>query len=181
MPIIEECCVLIPCHTLEDFPSSVSQTHARSLLAAWSAPWDPRLIAAMGKIPTWCRADVPPTVLEGLTLLIPEISESRLPSDFLTTHSSENGVRTIRAGSRDDFLESFPLADFGGPTEPLRGGHREVSPADFYALAYVFLQVQLMTRQLRYTSNLDEVQFADVVVYKRTVEIKLYAKSIRIL
>lgn len=164
MPIIEECCVLIPCHTLEDFPSSVSSTHARSLLAAWSAPWDPRLIAATGKIPTWCRADVPPTVLDGLTLFIPEISESRLPSDFSTTHSTENGVRSIRATSRAGFLEPLCLSEFGGPSEPLSGGHREVAPADFYSLAYVFLQVQLMTRQLRYTSNLDEVQFADVVV-----------------
>ncbi len=164
MPYIEECCVLIPCHTLEDFPSTLSDCNAQGLLAAWSAPWHPALIATSGKIPTWCRADVPPPAAAGMFLLVPEVSESRLPHDFATAYGSESGVTTLRATTRGGFLEKFPWSEIEAPEGPVEGGHRSVSSEDFFALAYVFLQVQLMTRQLRYTSNLDEVHFTDMVV-----------------
>ena len=36
--------------------------------------------------------------------------------------------------------------------------------ADFLALGYCYLQIELLTRQLRYTSNLDEVHFEKQVV-----------------
>src|SRR6056297_138874 len=164
MPLIEECCVLIPCNTLEDFPSRLSGPHATGLLGAWSAPWHPALIATTGKLPTWCRADTPPSPMKGLFLLIPETSRDRLPSDFPSTHAAEKEVVTVQASSRASFLEQLPLDQLAGPQQPVSGGHRPVAAEDFFALAYVFLQVQLMTRQLRYTSNLDEVHFADVVV-----------------
>ncbi|WP_413431150.1 hypothetical protein [Crateriforma spongiae] len=42
--------------------------------------------------------------------------------------------------------------------ESVRAGHRTVVPDDFFALAYANLQIQVMTRRLRYSSNLDEMQ-----------------------
>ncbi|WP_162006788.1 hypothetical protein [Roseimaritima sediminicola] len=149
---------------MEDFPSSLSGCNAQGLLAAWTTPWHPALIARSGKIPTWCRADVPPAARDGMLLWVPEISEARLPHDFAQTHQSHQGVQILRGGSREAFLNQLPLDEIDFPASPLEGGHRPVAPEDFFALAYVFLQVQLMTRQLRYTSNLDEVHFSDVLV-----------------
>ncbi|WP_068142070.1 hypothetical protein [Roseimaritima ulvae] len=149
---------------MEDFPSSLSGCNAQGLLAAWSAPWHPALIATSGKTPTWCRADVPPAASKGMFLLIPEVSEGRLPHDFATAYGPDTGVTSLRSSTRSGFLDLFPLAEIDSPDGPVEGGHRPVAPEDFFALAYIFLQVQLMTRQLRYTSNLDEVHFTDVVV-----------------
>ncbi|WP_236696029.1 hypothetical protein [Rhodopirellula islandica] len=36
---------------------------------------------------------------------------------------------------------------------------REIGPADFFALGYTWWQIQVLTRRLRYTSNLDQVYF----------------------
>ena len=60
MPVFDECCVLIPVSTLEDFPSDLSDYDARSLLAAWTVLWNPHLLAQTEQIPTWYRADSPP-------------------------------------------------------------------------------------------------------------------------
>lgn len=161
---IEECCVLIPCHTLEDFPAHASESNARGLLGGWTAPWHPSLIATTRKIPTWCRADTPPPPSRGLALLVPEMARGRLPSDFGQTHSAAANVRVVAATSREGCLRELGVEELQLVTEPLDGGHRRVTVEDFFALGYTFLQVQLMTRQLRYTSNLDEVAFADAAV-----------------
>ncbi len=163
-PPIEECCVLIPCNTLEDFPSSLTSEAATGLLGAWMAAWHPALIAAAGKIPTWCRADVPPRPLAGMYFLLPACSAPRLPSDFEESLRAIPEATLIRGDDRAAFLDGLPVSQLPGPSGPLTQGHRPVEPLDFFAVAYVFLQVQLMTRQLRYTSNLDEVVFADQVV-----------------
>ena len=51
-----ELIVLLPCHSLEDFPTYHEGDDAHSLLASWSALWHPSLIAAAGQAPAWVRA-----------------------------------------------------------------------------------------------------------------------------
>ena len=48
---------LLPCQTLEDFPTRCSRDNAQGLLAAWTALWHPALIAAAGKAPVWRPAN----------------------------------------------------------------------------------------------------------------------------
>ncbi|MFG0254257.1 MAG: hypothetical protein ACF787_04060, partial [Rhodopirellula sp. JB053] len=61
MPLFAECCVIIPCSTIEDFPSRLDPAGARSLLGGLTAVWHPRLIAEIGSAPTWHRSDdLPP-------------------------------------------------------------------------------------------------------------------------
>ncbi len=56
----DEVLVLIPSHSLEDFPSELSESDAESILNAFSIAWDPRLLLAAGSLPKWHRADDPP-------------------------------------------------------------------------------------------------------------------------
>ena len=49
--------------------------------------------------------------------------------------------------------------------------------ADFAALGYTYLQVQLMTRQLRYTSNLDDVRFRELAIESATAAMEGNAES----
>ena len=44
---------LFPCRSLEDFPVDGSKAEAKSLLAAWTGLWHPRLIAQSETAPTW--------------------------------------------------------------------------------------------------------------------------------
>lgn len=204
MPKPKEICVFLPCHTLEDFPTHLRDEAASGLLAAWTAPWHPRIIAAVGAVPTWNRADTPPVEMDNRLLLIPSASESRLPSDFEqrlgdSTESKRVHVTTRPAAVRTilDYLQdaaadpASPAATPETPSEasvdPLTaaqadtfaataadaashslGGaeeaERTVTVDDFFALGFAALQVQLMTRQLRYSSNLDQVVFAEHVV-----------------
>lgn len=179
--MLDECFVLIPCSTLEDFPTQTSEPHARGLLGAWTAPWHPQWLAKLGKLPQWFRADTVPVKLQNSVLLLPEASEKRLPNRFEIETSGAIDCRVIRGSCRGDFLSELTRvwADLGQPNEPAagrpaiptgpwdvtwEGADRKVGPEDFFALGYLWLQIQLMTRRLRYTSNLDEIHFSSRVI-----------------
>ncbi len=161
--MFDECSLLIPCTTLEDFPTQANEADARGLLAAWTAPWHPRWLATLGKLPQWLRADTIPSKLDSAVLLVPGASEKRLPSRFAAETSAVPNCRVFRGACRADFLAQM-AAHLGEQAQPweqsLAGAERTVDVSDFYALGYVWLQVQLMTRRLRYTSNLDEIHFS---------------------
>lgn len=163
MPPIDESCVLIPAATLEDFPADLSDYDARSLLAAWTVLWHPSLLVRTGRLPRWQRADAPPEPRSGLLLALPAPSIERLPSDYLARVEATPGCALIRGGSRAELLDQMGqlgdgAADSGElDAPPLATPLRAVGVADFYAAGYALLQIQVMTRRLRYTSNLDEV------------------------
>ena len=48
--------------------------------------------------------------------------------------------------------------------ESLKISPREITVNDFFAAAYAALQVQIMTKRLRYTSNLDELHLQTCAV-----------------
>lgn len=84
------------------------------------------------------------------------------------TQDSESGPALIVCGKdRSEMLCQLGLptdgSDHNAPIwtdvpRRLQSGTREIAPEDFYALAYTSLQIQIMTRRLRYSSNLDEIQ-----------------------
>ncbi len=151
--------ILLPCHSLEDFPVHHEGEEAQGLLANWTALWHPALIAAAGAMPKWHRVDDPPNELADRLLVAPSISASELPTGF-SQRAKEEGAVFIR--KKDDRDEIIQLA-----LEPLEGGDGGVDAdlvADFLALGYCYLQVELLTRQMRYASNLDEVHFNNQVL-----------------
>lgn len=163
---------LIPCGTLEDFPSSLPDADARSLLAAWTAPWHPALLATTQRLPTWSRADSVPDPLADQIIFLPSGCESKLPGGFATACQAATNCRVIRGGSRKEFLQAceselrnLSIADINlSQNLEVASDSRIVTADDFYALGYVWLQVQVMTRRLRYTSNIDEIYFAGRVI-----------------
>ena len=63
----EDLIVLIPSHSLEDFPSEIGEDEAASLLNSFAVPWHPALLADAKVLPRWHRADDPPAdrILQG--------------------------------------------------------------------------------------------------------------------
>ncbi len=161
MSAFDECGVLIPAATLEDFPSDLSDYDARSLLAAWTVLWHPRLLADQGQIPTWYRADSPPDPVGRRILTVPSPSLAQLPDRYETKCLQSEGCQWITGSDRREMLAALGLQD---SPPPVAGKSRQIGVDDFFAAGFAILQVQVMTRRLRYTSNLDEIHLQNRIV-----------------
>ena len=153
-----EVLILLPCHSLEDFPTYHEGEEAESLLACWTAMWHPRFIASSHKMPQWSRVDDPPEDIKDKLLFVPSVSQQELPAGF-SRRATESGATVIRRMNNRDEILAKALAPFS-EQDPID----EELVADFLALGYCYLQVELLTRQMRYSSSLDELYFNDKVV-----------------
>jgi len=160
----QELLILLPCHSLEDFPTHHEGDDAHSLLASWSALWHPALIAAAGQAPSWRRVDDPPSDVKDRLIVVPSVCVSRLPTGFAQRVKDEGGVLIRKTASRQEIVDAA-LAGLGEKPadETLREVDAELA-ADFLALGYCYLQIELLTRQMRYSSNLDETYFKGTAV-----------------
>jgi len=145
--------ILLPCHSLEDFPIHHEGDDAEGLLANWSAMWHPALIASAGKKPNWARVDDPPEEMKDKLILIPSVSIGELPTGFAQRAESEGALMIRKSQDRQEIVAKALAGLDNAP---------DIDPelvADFHALGYCYLQVELLTRQMRYSSNLDEIYF----------------------
>lgn len=148
--------VLLPCTSLEDLPLDWTAAEAEEILSAYSALWHPALVAAAGSMPRWARAEDPPQGPEGALIVAPEVCESRLPSDWLAQTESW-GLCVLRGLRHRAEIVSAALERLDGG----RAAAEALCPElvqDFLAFGYAHLLTELVTRQIRYMSNLDEVR-----------------------
>ncbi len=150
---LDDLAVLLPCHSLEDLALDRPAEEADELFSAWSAMFHPSFLAASQKVPGWFSADAPPPHLSGVLVVIPPCCEARLPDDWPHRAETEGAVVIRQCTTRPAIL-ARALQSLGQPDEL-----PEQLVADFHALGFCHLLVELMTRQLRYMSNLDEVSF----------------------
>lgn len=155
----EELLILLPCHSLEDFPLYHEGEDAQGLLANWTALWHPVLLASAGSTPTWGRVDSPPATLTRRLIVVPSVGANDLPTGFAQRAKEDSAVLIRKKHDRQEILD-LALAGLEGDAVPVEA---ELA-ADFLALGYCYLQVQLLTRQMRYASNLDEIHFRNQAV-----------------
>lgn len=155
----EELIILLPCHSLEDFPTHHEGDDAQGLLANWSALWHPAFLASSEAIPAWYRADDPPEEVANRLIVVPGVAQSEIPTGF-AQRAKESGACFIRNKlDREEIVQTA--------LQSLDGGAAAVTEdiaMDFLALGYCYLQVELLTRQMRYSSNLDEIHFQNQVI-----------------
>lgn len=144
--------VVLPCHSLEDFPTHVVGDEASSLLANWTACWHPRLISLTKSAPGWCSQDFVDCDLDNAIIFVPTLCNC-LASEFEEAVDRGGAYliadKVTRAEILMDPVFETLLAD-SPDSDCVR---------DFFALGYAALQVQIMTRQLRYSSTLDQAEF----------------------
>ncbi len=163
---LQELIVLLPCHSLEDFPTHHEGDEAQGLLANWSALWHPALLASAEGMPQWFRADCPPEDVTDRLIVVPGVSESELPTGF--PQRAETDACLIRDKiDRDEIIETA-LASLDPAPRDIDTGLVD----DFLALGYCYLQVELLTRQMRYSSNLDEIHFQNQLVEAATAAVQ---------
>ncbi|NNE01348.1 MAG: hypothetical protein HKN47_28880, partial [Pirellulaceae bacterium] len=110
--------------------------------------------AQSGQIPTWYRADSPPEPDGPRIVVVPDPSFDQLPSGFENKCQRNHDCQWIQGADRTQMLAALGLSE---PLAELETEHRRIGVEDFFAAGYAVLQVQIMTRRLRYTSNLDEI------------------------
>ncbi len=150
--------ILIPSHSLEDFPLFHTGQEAHELLVAWTALWHPGLIVHTGQMPHWARADEPPEELEGRLVLVPQVSQELLLVGWVAK-ARQQGACVVEELQDRQRVWAQAQEFFG-----LEPWHAQDWVEEFYALGYAFLQEELLTRQMRYMSNLDEEYFQSLVV-----------------
>ena len=108
-------------------------------------------LASAGSIPGWLPATTPPSDLCRPPDHLPDCCESSLPDGWLAQAEAAGACVLRHLRRRDDMLAAA--------LERLGRRRPEIDPdlaADFLALGYCHFQVELLTRKLHYTSNLDE-------------------------
>ena len=141
--------VVLPCHGLEDFPVHVAGSQASSLLACWTALWHPSLIAMAGGTPRWESIDFPTNDYQNALVVIPSVVGDRFEELISNLQESDRPQLITGATSRDEILQHASVAEIVATDTTA-----EIAK-DFFSLSYASLQIQLMTRQLRYSSTLD--------------------------
>lgn len=133
--ISPEILVLIPCHSLEDFPTEQTDQPAASLLNAFSVGYHPRLLAWTNEIPRWRRADDPPLPRRGQLILIPTVSDDWLPHGW-AEQAREAGATVVSGLSdRQEMLAAALVAvnnppDGAGNVSPDPETHESVPNAE---------------------------------------------------
>jgi len=148
-----ELAILLPCHSLEDFPLYHTGTQADGLLACFTVLWHPALVASAKKLPTWYRADDPPEELKEILLTVTEVSEPVMLAGW-ATRAADEGACIIRKEHDRDAILRQALAALGSDAPSIDAD----LASDFLALGFGYLQIELLSRRMRYMSSLDEVQ-----------------------
>ncbi|MFM9058980.1 MAG: hypothetical protein ACKOSQ_07650 [Planctomycetaceae bacterium] len=148
--------VFLPCHSLDDFPTWLEEREADDLLAAWTAAWHPRLVAAAG-MPRWASVDLPPP--EGPLLgIVPSSWDDRFATQF--DASTGDRIRMVRGTAGRAAIAAAALAAAGEP-DGESVADRWID--DFQALGLAVLLAELLARRMRSDADLESTGLAAAV------------------
>ncbi|MCA9151630.1 MAG: hypothetical protein KDA92_20135, partial [Planctomycetales bacterium] len=154
----DEVAILLACHTFQDFPVHLAGADADGLLAAWTALWHPLLIANSRKMPTWLRVDTLPSSDVARLVVLPPCHEN-VAADGLSEQVTSAGGRLIRGLTDRQEILAAARADWATDDAV-----DDELAAEFMALGYAYLQIELLTKRMRYSTRVLETAFADNLV-----------------
>ena len=154
--------VLLPGESLKDLPTHIPDDEADAFFASWVAPWNPLLLNAAKRLPTWTQAADPaenpqdvvvfaaPWVLE----LAPSnwVDEVRAMGRLCEPSRSDAAVGSI--ADADRLVQLLSEGQFNAASSETW----ERWAKDFAALGLCYLLVEMLTRRMRYISNIDWVR-----------------------
>jgi len=146
-----ELTVLIPCHSLEDFPTELGEQPSEGLLNAFAVLWHPALIATAGVMPRWRRADEVHSVQQDRLYILPTACTDWVSHGWAEDTRKAGAAVVSGVTERQEMIRQA-LAPLENPPQ--------VDPdlaADFLAFGACYLLTELLTRKMRNFSHVDEV------------------------
>lgn len=98
--------VLIPSHSLEDFPTDLGDKPAESLLNAFSVAFHPSLVATTGLMPGWHRSDEPTTATDGSLIIVPMACDDQIPPGWIQLAREQGAVVVSGLHDRAEMLSA---------------------------------------------------------------------------
>lgn len=154
----EKLVLLAPCHGLEDFPLYHTGEDAASLLACWTSLWHPLFLDSAKHLPHVERCDYPPENIANALLTLPIPCEGEMDGD-LPEIAEKSNANLIRGQHQRDKIIQLATGRYGSASDQLDPDLVN----DFLAFGFAFLQVQVLTQQMRYSSSIDETRIARVI------------------
>ncbi|WP_010587953.1 glycoside hydrolase family 38 N-terminal domain-containing protein [Schlesneria paludicola] len=99
-----EILVLIPCHSLDDFPSEQTDQPAASLLNSFAVAFHPALLIAANEFPRWHRADDPPLPRRGQLIFVPTVSNDWLPHGWVENARQDGAIVVADLSDRQEMI-----------------------------------------------------------------------------
>ena len=179
---------LIPCYSLEDFSIYRKASEVDEIFSAWSALYHPALVAHFGEAPRWEAAGSPSTGKTRRLVVVPPCAEYLVSRSWLKSAEEEGAVVIRHVADRDailaeafyklgidprpNALEEQTNGEIVGSTPSNATSETESIPPyrydddaeTFLAVGLCCLLEELLTRKLRYMSNLDQISFNTRVV-----------------
>lgn len=176
-----EVVILIPSHSLEDFPTELGDAAAAGLLNSFSCSCHPRLLAATGRFPQWHRVDEPPEPAAGHLFLLPETCADQLPHGWKSRAAAAGAVVVDGIPDREAMIQNLlhglnhcgdhsDAAETAGQPGDSDTAVVEVSEedaeltGDFLALGSCWIFLELLTRHMHHFTSYDEVFFEKTAV-----------------
>ena len=167
-----EVVILIPSHSLEDFPTELGDEPAAGLLNCFACSCHPLLLAKTGNFPSWHRADEPPEMFEDRLYFVPETCDSQLPHGWKQRAQDAGAIVVDGTADRDSMLAAALAPMQGDQNEEDAATEStdaaiEVDPefaADFLALGTCWIMLELLTRHMHHFTSYDEVFFEKTAV-----------------
>ena len=179
---------LIPCYSLEDFSIYRKASEVDEIFSAWSALYHPALVAHFDEAPRWEAAGSPSTGKPRRLVVVPPCAEYLVSRSWLKSAEEEGAVVIRHVADRDAILAEafYKLGIDPRPNAQEKQTNDEIfasSPQNatsktptippyrydddaetFLAVGLCCLLEELLTRKLRYMSNLDQISFNTRVV-----------------
>lgn len=150
-----EVVILIPSHSLEDFPSELGEKPAASLLNVFAVAWHPALLLETQCLPKWLRADTFTIEQAGRLFLVPTACDETLTAEWAQAAQAA-GAHLVRGIHERQEMVAAALQRLDDvPT------FDEELVRDFLALGTSWLLTELLTRHMRNYGSVDEVRMKD--------------------
>lgn len=149
---------LLPSYSFEDFSLYRKSSEVDAIFSAWSALYHPALVAHFDAAPRWEPAGSPTFGLTPRLVVVPPCAESILSRSWVKSAEEAGAIFIRDVEDRDEILRvAFEKLGIDAPI-----GDEESET--FLSLGLICFLEELLTRKLRYMSNLDSQSFDSRVV-----------------
>lgn len=148
--------VLLPCYSLEDFSLYRKSSEVDEIFSAWSALYHPALISRFDAAPRWEPAGSPASGLTRRLVVVPPCAEGQVPKSWLRSAEADGALVVRGIADRDEIWKfAFEKLEIETPQDEAFADAAE----SFASVGLCCLLEELLTRKLRYMSNLDTQSF----------------------